>query len=170
MLVIKIEDNNLRNHLKIILVLALLFFVSCIGGGSSVRKASGFKVNAPSDWRVLEKNNQDSAYALPSGSIATISSSCDRYEDVSLEVLTRHLLFDLKSINVKKKERIRIKEHEGLFTSLTAKIEKAKVDMDVFVIVINKCIFDFTLTNNKNLTESDSKEFLNFIESLNYGQ
>lgn len=111
----------------------------------------------------------DYAYRTPTGNGVTVASSCERYSEAPLKVLTRQLLFGSRDIDYKKQEPMEIDGVEALYTSLSAKTEGVPIFMEIVVLSKLQCVFDISLVGKKQLNDSEMIEFLAFAKSFHYG-
>ena len=145
--------------------------VACavLGGGSdNLPKARGFRVLAPPGWREFDKGEGDRAYQLPSGSVATLNTSCKRTA-APLEVLTRQLLMGSRNVKILKRDNLRIDGADGLHSSLRVTEDGTPLRLEVLVLRKGNCTFDFTLMNAKEIGHGEIADFLTFARSLRYG-
>ena len=163
----------MKNFSQISFFFATVILSGCalFGGGSeSLQRAKGYQVIAPKEW--VAKNTEsesDQAFQTPSGNIATITSSCKRNTNVSLEVLTRHLLLGARHIVTEKKELYKTSAGEGLYSSVKATLDGVEFHLELFVLSKNSCIFDFSLVSPKKISVLEKESFVTFFKSLTYG-
>ena len=156
-------------------ILSLLFVYSTgcglLGGGEpSIPRAKGYQVSAPAGWKLKETGvESDTTYTLPSGNVATVTSSCNRPYEASPEVLTRQLLIGTRNISFDKRERMTVNGVEGLFSSVKASADGRPLYMQILVLSKKACVFDFTLVSPKQISENESQEFLGFVRRFKYG-
>jgi len=139
------------------------------GGGSGIRRAKWYTVNPPTEWQASDRYESDQAYKLPSGSVVTLTSSCDRRTD-SLELLTRHLLIGTRNVVMKKRETFKVSETEGMYSSVSATLEGVPINLELFVLPKDSCVFDFTLLSRETISDNELEQFLSFIKSFSHGK
>ncbi|MBI4404613.1 MAG: hypothetical protein HY537_10650 [Deltaproteobacteria bacterium] len=155
----------------LILELAMQSGCALLGGGGagpSIQHAKGYKVTPPKNWTTTDEGEGDRAYKLSSGSLATLLSSCNRDPQASLELLTKHLLIGAREIEYRRQNKLKIGAAEGLYSSVQATMDGVSVELDLFVLRKNGCVFDFSLMNPKRLSDNDRDEFSTFIRSLQF--
>lgn len=142
-----------------------------LGGGSDkLKHAEGYRINAPPDWKSIDKGDSDHAYRLPSGDIATLTSSCNRDPNSSLELLTRHLLIGERNTIIARRERIPVDGKDGLFSDVASTLDGKSFHLNLFVLSSHGCIFDFSLVSPQAISETETHGFLNFVRSFHYGK
>lgn len=144
---------------------------SILGGGESkIKRADSYELFPPSNWKQMgAKGESDKAYLLPSGNEVSVSSICDRTKEASLKVLTRQILIGTRNIKIFKEDEILIPSGSGLFTSIQASSEGTPFYLGIAVVKKLGCVFDFSLVSKKPLTSEETKDFLRFVKSLQYG-
>lgn len=158
----------------LVCVIALAWLAGCAlfggGGEGSWARSQAYTVTPPAGWRKREPVDSDKAFQLSSGSIATVTSSCHRHPDASLPLLTKHLLFGTREVNIEKRENLTIDGTEGLLSKLTASMDGSKFHMILVVARKEGCVFDFSLVSPKPLQAGDESEFLSFVRSYRNGK
>lgn len=132
-------------------------------------KAHGYKIQAPTTWKPIDRKGTDHAYETATGAKVSVASSCERVSEASLEVLTRHLLMGTRNVKYQKRERVPIGNGEGLYSSVTAKAEGKPLYFELFVLSTHSCVFDFSLIKISAVTETEVAEFFTFFKSFEYG-
>lgn len=140
------------------------------GGGDTLSRARGYKVTPPVTWKAENKREADQAYVTPAGSVATLTSSCQRDSTAPLDALTRHLLMGARKAKFKSKETMTVDGVDGMLSTVTAKYDGVAFNMVLFVLPKDGCIFDFTLLNPKPIAASDVDAFKTFVNSFQYGK
>ena len=132
-----------RTSLKFLIFLPIISACALFGGGEeSLHRAKNYRITPPKDWHSKETHSEsDQAFQLPSGNVATITSSCKRRTDLPLEILTKHLLLGARNVIVEKKERYLVSGSEGLRTSVKAKLEGVPFNLELFVLPKNSFVF-----------------------------
>ncbi len=153
---------------------ALALVVGCAlfggGGEGNWARSDSYTVSPPANWKKREPVDSDQAFQLPSGSIATVTSSCNRHPDAPLPLLTKHLLFGTRDVLIERRESFPVDEAEGLFSKLTATMDGAKFYMLLVVARKNSCVFDFSLVSPRSITGGDENEFIIFVRSYRNGK
>lgn len=142
-----------------------------LGGGDndSSPKAKGYRISIPSGWHEEDRNESDRAFRLPSGNVATINSSCTRNSDAPLEVLTRHLLFGSRNVEIVERERLKVDGADALLSKVKAKVDGVPFQLHLVVLPRGGCVFDFSLMSPKTISDAEGRDFLTFVQSFNHG-
>ena len=64
----------------------------------------------------------------------------------------------------------KIGEVTGLLSQVIGHFESKPIYMMLFVLMVDDCVFDFTLASKKKLTDEERKDFLRYLESFTYGK
>lgn len=161
-------------HLVNIAFCPLIFSCTFLGGVTpedrvgSLKHSKAYKVIPPSSWQLIENMDSDSAFKTPNGSIATLTSSCDRDAIRPLELLTKHLLIGARKIQHISSERMSVAGNEGQLSRVKAHLDDRPFDLLLFVTTYNGCIFDFSLVNPKAIVNEDVVAFRVFFRSLEH--
>lgn len=140
------------------------------GSGPDLQRAKGYSVKAPSSWENVEKAESDRAFRLPSGGLATVTSSCNRNSDAPLETLTKHLMLGARHVNILEQKRENVDGVAGLKTKVKATFEGKPINLVLFVLAKEDCIFDFSMMSPKEITSGDDSDFMKLVQSFNYGK
>ena len=165
--------HNTISKLSAFLSITILLFqsgCSLFGGGSDIQRAKEYSVNPPASWSKTDRAESDRAYKTSEGNFATVTSSCNRNTDAPLEVLTRHLLIGERKPSIQNQRRIKVAGSDGLLSSVHVTEGNHNIYLALFVLSKEGCIFDFSLVSPKQITEKESSEFVNFVQSFNYGK
>lgn len=100
--------------------------------------------------------------------IATEAICGDAFEDLSLGLLTSHLLAGLKEVKKIREEIWKISDREALTTLVSADLDGVPVEINIAVIKKNGCQFDFLATTRPEFGESVSKDFETFVKGFDY--
>ena len=165
------KRSVIRAALVCLMAFGLMPACALFGGGGegSWARAEKYSVTAPPSWRIRNKESSDRAYQLPSGNVATLTSSCNRNPDTPLPILTKHLLFGTRNVVYERKEPITVDGAQGLLSKVRTTMDGSKFHMELVVVVKNGCVFDFTLVSPKDLPDGDESDFLTFVRSFRYG-
>ena len=170
---IRLSKNTLRPFAPFFWGFALLFSVvgcSLVGGTPGLNHASGFSSSAPDDWKQISQKDSDEAYALPSGSIVTLVSSCDHRSQAPLEALSNQLLIGSRNRKIYTRTAERIGSRDGLWTSSQVEVESTPIQLTFFVTKSADCVFDFSLMKKGDIPKGDTAEFRKYISTFQYGK
>jgi hypothetical protein len=152
----------------------ILGFAGCalFGGGAndSIQRVKGYRLQPPDNWQKTDSHGEsDEAYRLPSGAIATATSSCGRNSRQSPEILTKQLLIGARHVQVTRRERIVVNGKNALQSSVTAKLEGVPFNLELIVVSSTPCAFDFSLVSPETIPETERTQFAEYAKSLKYG-
>lgn len=153
-------------------LLSLLFLARCSFFSSEVKTihSRSYSTSPGSNWQKRDSGEGDESFLLPEGGIVSLNSSCNQNTEYSPELLTRQLLIGARKIQWLSKENFKVKNGTGLLSEVKANYQKSPVQMMIFVIGIEDCVFDLSLIHKKNFSETEKKDFLRYIESFEYGK
>jgi hypothetical protein len=130
--------------------LALLSLTSCratvgqVVGRQFVSPAYGFEVPLPGEeWQPVP--DEPSVLTLTHPQLAagiTISVTCGQERDVSLNILTRHLFFGFKDMEVLQQESQAINGVPALETVARARLDAHEVQVHSYVVRRDGCVYD----------------------------
>jgi hypothetical protein len=130
-----------------------IVLVSCVGCGAAVGKmidrrfvspAHAFEVWLPEDeWRAT--SDGPAVLTLTHTTLAagiTISVTCDRERQAPLEVLTRHLFFGFKDLEILHQEPLALNGVQALQTVARARLDRGAVQVKSYVTQRDGCVYD----------------------------
>lgn len=100
--------------------------------------------------------------------IATEALCGGAFEDLSLEVLTRHLFVGLEGVTTLKEEKWSLSGRKGLYTQAEASLDGVPVLLNIFVIKKNQCHFDFLSVAPLAARDEVAADFISFVKGFNY--
>ena len=156
---------------SLILLLACWIVTGCaLMGGSEpkIRHSDNYKISAPQGWKSIAHKDSDEAYRLPSGAIATLTSSCDHRSEAPLEVLANHPLIGIRNRKIVSRSTKKFNQTEGLWSVVDVQTPEGALKLNLFVTKYSNCVFDFSLIHPKAISDGDQDEFKKFISSLEY--
>lgn len=130
--------------------LTLVSLTSCratvgrVIGPQFVSQAYAFAVPLPGDeWRLV--SDEPSLVTLTHAQLAagiTISVTCDREREVPLSLLTRHLFFGFKDLEVLQQGSQVLNGVPALKTVARARLEAREVQLSSYVVQRDGCVYD----------------------------
>jgi len=122
------------------------------------------------NWKVLKdkgpgvlfRNRENRA------TIATEAICGAAFEDLSLELLTDHLLTGLKDVKKIKTQEWLLSGREALYTLAGAKLDGVLVQLNIVVTKKDQCQFDFLATSLPQFGKAVSEDFENFVKGFDY--
>jgi hypothetical protein len=131
-------------------VMPLLSLTSCratvgrVIGHQFISSAYAFEIPLPGDeWQPVAV--ETSLLTLTHPHLAagiTISVNCDRERDIPLSVLTRHLFFGFKDMEILQQEPQALNGVPALKTIARARIDGREVQVQSYVVQRNGCVYD----------------------------
>lgn len=161
--------------MKQLLLLTLLFFISCSSNelssgvytkSTTVENNLGPKIKAP--WSEVQNNGSDLAFFNnKTKSYFLFNSSCRKFESSSLSTLTTSILTGIEQIEYLDKKTVLHQEREASLLTAKGMIDGVKRYFKILTTQKNNCIYDYVLisTNEKNLN-NDTSDFNDFIQLL----
>lgn len=166
-----------RKHLKrtaeiLLLTLGGLYLVSCalLGGSDKIPKAQGYALQAPAHWRAIGKDKADYAFDNGQGQTVTVLSSCDHRSHAPLEMLTKQLLIGARNVRQVVQEPTRWGTRDGLHTEVWVTFNGTKLYMDLFLLTVEDCVFDFSMVGREKSTAAAHRDFETYVASFDYGK
>lgn len=169
-LMTKLQHPIFHRTFTVLVMLSALTQCSILTS-SGLKHAKGISFSAPHEWKEIESHGEsDKAFKLPSGSTASITSSCQGARQISLENLTKDLLLGARKVKIIHKDRIIVANTEALFSHVNATVDGQAFQLLFVVLKKDNCVFDFTLVSTQSIGRAEIEAFLTFAKSLNYGQ
>lgn len=166
------------------LVLILFFYSSCFGGGldkrGSVKKyrdgivytgGGQFRVGKlPSSWARKSFNYRAILFEHTSlNATISVDSFCKgSFDDGPLNTLTNQLFYGMTEQKKKFSRPVKMSGREALRTAITGKIDGAPITMDVVVVKMNVCVFDFAYISAPEDYSLGVHDFETFYEGFQY--
>jgi hypothetical protein len=136
--------------------LTLMHLTSCratvgqVIGQQFVSPVYAFEVPLPGDeWQAVA--DEPSVLTLAHKQLAagiTISVTCHQERDVPLDILTRHLLFGFKNVEVLQQARQALNGVPALETVARARLDGRSVQLHSYVVQRDSCIYDMVYFAN----------------------
>lgn len=130
-----------------------------------------FKVGPLSEaWRLLPKKGPGLIFKhrFTGATLATEASCGGAFEDISLPMLTDHLMAGLKASKKIKEERWRLSSREALYSQWRTSLDGAPVALNIVVIKKTRCTFDFLAISMPQYAASMADDFENFVKGFDY--
>jgi predicted Zn-dependent protease len=143
-----------------------------VRGQQFVSPAYGFEVPLPGDeWSPL--NGEPAVLALAHTQLAagmTISVTCHQERDVPLDILTRHLLFGFKNIEILQQAQQAFNGVPALKTIARAELAGREVQLRGHVVRRNGCIYDIVYFASPQDYSSGESSFERMIAGFRFLQ
>lgn len=142
---------------------ALVFASAC----AASQPLTGYHIGAPeSGWQKLDVENGDVAYKHRDGGTIYANRMCQDVEDVSLDVLTNHLFFDMQIDEELERETFTLGGRGALRTRVLAELDGVPVELEVVVMKKDGCTYDMALVADRAEFEQRKPDFDRFLQSF----
>lgn len=99
----------------------------------------------PEGWRKLALADNDLAYVHDGTEHSlALNSTCEGYNDASLDVLTRHLIMGFTEVKTLEQSHFELDGRDALRTHVSAKLDGVPLEMGFVVLKKDGCVYDFT--------------------------
>ena len=127
---------------------SLLFSCNFTGPVREDKTAKNFSFPEPSaGW--VKRANQEGAQRIyeygKTGSVLSVSSTCERYEMVPIDRMARSALSPLGFYQEKETKTFQMDGREAFEIFVSGKVDGVPVEVDYVVLRKDECIFDFSL-------------------------
>jgi hypothetical protein len=99
----------------------------------------------PAGWQAVRSDAELRAFHHVEGGTIAAHGSCGDGDDVSLQVLTNHLLFGIEDRHEQSRVPLVVDGRAALRTRLDGTLDGVRVAMDLVVIKKNGCTYDLLL-------------------------
>ena len=124
----------------------------------------------PAPWRLDRVDpNVDYSFINPeAGSLLSVSSTCRRYDDVTLEALMKDIVRPIDGAETLVTDRRMLDGREALYRKVRGKMDGVDIEAALVVLRKDDCIFDFSLFTREALRAADERAFTGFLEAFHY--
>lgn len=173
----------MKKFLGGLLVLILFISTSCIFG-PSIKKVMSYRDgwvymsdkthytvgSLPASWERMRVPAYSIAFHNPlfRTTIATDAFCEKTANDLSLNILTNHLVTGVENFDRVSSKEFWLDERGALRTLVTGTVEGVPLAYDVVVIKKNGCVFDFMCISPLDMRSSVSADFEKFYEGFHY--
>ena len=128
--------------------LALTIALAATAGAQLVHKSRQTQyaiASPPAAWKAIRIKDADFAFFREEGGASVIvNSTCGVQAHVPLPALIAHLALDLTDRKEEERRDVRIDDRAALAVVLSARLDGAAVKMDLRVVQIDACVYDFS--------------------------
>ena len=118
----------------------------------------------PLGWRRLWGYDADLAFFNKiHQTTIVINSTCGQKNYIPLVALKNHALFDLTERQIITQEKLEIDHRQGLRTVVQGRLDGGLIKLDIFIVQIDKCIYDMAYISNLKDYETCKEDFEKFV-------
>lgn len=161
-------------------VLGLLLVLGAAGctrpgtldGQSYHRGEIAYRIGSlPPDWSRVSAHGADLAFRHRDGGTIAVSASCGtaNSDDVSLDVLTNHLLFGIPRQVEDPRVPFTLDGREALRTHVRGLVDGVAVDLDLVVMKKDGCTYDLQLLAGPTVFPARQLDFAPFVAAFATG-
>ncbi len=99
----------------------------------------------PPDWGRVKLADGQIAFHHVAGGAIHANATCQPREDVSLDVLTNHLLFGIEDRREESRVRLELDGRTALRTRLDGTLDGVPISLDLVVVKKDGCVYDLGL-------------------------
>ena len=118
----------------------------------------------PLGWKRLWGYDADLAFynAIHRATIF-VNSTCGLRKPVPSVALRNHLLFDLTDRHIFEQSEVELDMRTGLHTMLQGRLDGGLIKMEVYVVQIDTCIYDFVYISSIEQFDACKEDFRKFV-------
>jgi hypothetical protein len=119
----------------------------------------------PASWRLIHQQSgalgyfNDDASAIVAANVTCAANA----EAAPLDALTRQLLVGYTDRQLVSQERVALDRREALRTRLSARLDGVPIELDLFVLKRNGCIFDLSFVAPADSFARRAPDFASFV-------
>jgi hypothetical protein len=141
--------------------LLLLIVIAVAGCG-----AAAFRLTPPAGWNPAQHTEGATIYQHGDGGAIAAGKHCGEAEDVSLDVLTNHLLIGVERRAERSRRSLVVDGRAALRTQLDGAVDGVPVAFDLVVIKKDGCAYDLMLVGARAEVERRRPDFERFVASF----
>jgi hypothetical protein len=123
----------------------------------------------PPAWRQIRADADGWSWHHSDGGTIASTRTCDRADDVPLDVLTNHLLIGVVERHESARVASVVDGRAALRTQLVAKLDGVRVAMDLVVLKKDGCTYDLMLLTPPALAAARVADFDRFLAGFSAG-
>ena len=154
------------------ILFAAAHLVSCSSTLRDDEKAKGFELGTlpKSRWQSAATGKEGFHFFQnpSSGSMIGVDSVCKRYQESSLETLSKSLTRPIDNTVVTEQKKIELDGREALETRAMGTVDGVDVEALFMIFRKNNCLFDFSLISRNRVKTEDENDFRKFVESFRF--
>lgn len=115
------------------------------------------------DWDRLSLDDNDLAFHSPGKGTIGVNATCGNYDDVPPQALMNHLFFGTTSRAYLVDEEVTLDRRGARHVVLQADLDGVPIEVEVFLVVNNGCVYDLSQTRRQGAPEAVAQEFARFV-------
>jgi len=120
-----------------------------------------------SDWTLLKVRDNNLAFFNEKlGATIQANAMCKDIDDVSLKVLTNHLLIGLDGRKKIFSRRLPFDGREALQTVVEGKLDGVAIKLDIYVLRKNNCVYDFAYFTRRGHFDRGRADYRRFVKGF----
>ena len=120
----------------------------------------------PSGWERVKLADGQLAFHHVAGGAIHASATCQGREDVSLDVLTNHLLFGIEDRREESRVRLELDGRTALRTRIDGTLDGVPMSLDLVVVKKDGCIYDLGLAAAPAVFAQRQRDFERFFRGF----
>jgi hypothetical protein len=120
----------------------------------------------PTPWRRVQIPDGQLAFHHAEGGTILAHATCERREDVSLNVLTNHLMFGIEQRRELARTPLSLDGREALRTRIVGRLDGVAVALDLVVMKKDGCTYDLELASSPQVFALRQRDFERFVEGF----
>ena len=118
----------------------------------------------PAGWKRLWGYDADLAYFNKAhGAVIMVNSTCDVTKTVPIVALRNHLLIDLTERHIVSQKEVLLDMRRALHTTVQGRLDGALVKIEMYVVQVDSCIYDFAYIVSLENYEALKEDFRKFV-------
>jgi hypothetical protein len=120
----------------------------------------------PASWKQFRLQDGDVGYKHREGGTIYADHFCRASDDVPLDVLTNHLLFDVRAVHELSREKLTIDGRAALRTQVEGEMDGVPITLDLVVLKKDGCTYDMVLISGRNSFAERVPDFDVFVHGF----
>jgi hypothetical protein len=120
----------------------------------------------PADWQRVQVADGHLAFHHRAGGTIVASASCDRFIDLSLDLLTNQLLYGVEGRQEAARTRIPLDGRMALRTQMNGRLDGVPIALDMVVMKKDGCTYDIVLASSPQQHQKRQPDFERFFSAF----
>jgi hypothetical protein len=123
-----------------------------------------FRIGAlPAEWRRVQVGDGQLAFHHDDGGTILAHATCEARDDVSLDVLTNHLLFGVEEAREISRAPLSLDGRRALRTRIDGAVDGVPIALDLVVLKKDSCTYDLQLASSPDVFVRRQPDFERFF-------